>query len=540
MAKAAARSAEERSEKRRTSLTTQASTRRAKAPLIGWKKASAMDAPVVIAGGGPVGLSLGLGLSHCGVRSLILERDEFVTRESRALVIWPRTLELLQGWGAFEALCDAGTWRSAFEISAAGAGDRLVRVDFSNVADMLGPCGALLIPQSETERVLRRLVSESRHCELVAGCNVTAIEQDEHGVTVTAAGPDGKTESFQSRYAVGCDGAHSVVRHALGLTLEGVTYPARAMLSDEIVSGPAWTPPSPRFSLQHPAFALGIEYAPNHWRVVSLVPPDLDDESALSPQSHVARLARLLGEEVRAETVWRSLFRIHRRHAQRFVVGSVALAGDAAHLNSPAGGQGMNAGIQDAGNLAWKLAYALSGDADAVALLASYDIERREMITGGVERFTDVLTRFGMSGVKILGALPIRLLGRALREPGMQRKACRAIGMLGGRYTKSPLIDTRHPLAGRRVDDLMLSNGARINHERAGGAALVLVGTVDLPTLDAPIIRIAQAPKHWHLKSTAALVVRPDGCVAAVVEKPTPQRVITAWKKAFATPMSSA
>jgi 2-polyprenyl-6-methoxyphenol hydroxylase-like FAD-dependent oxidoreductase len=492
-----------------------------------------MDAPIVIVGGGPVGLSLGLGLARYGVRSLILERNASPTQESRALVIWPRTAELLADWNAFEPLREAGTWRRVFEISVAHGGDRLVQVDFANVADVLALTGALLLPQSETERILRSLVAQSGLCELRTGYNATGLEQDAGGVTVTAS--DGTaTHAFRAQYAVGCDGAHGVVRHALGLTLEGVTYRTRAVLSDEIVRGPAWTPPSPRFSVAANAMALGIEYAPNRWRVISLLPADTPDAAALDATAHAARLACLFGDETPSETIWSSLFHIHRRHAQHFAIGRVALAGDAAHLNSPAGGQGMNAGIQDAGNLAWKLAYIVSGKSDATTLLTSYDVERREMITGGVEKFTDAITHFGITGVRWFGATPVRALGRLLRGPGMQRKACRAIGMLGGRYTKSALIDTHHPLAGRRLDDLVLENGSRLHDARVGDAALVVVGETALPQLDVPVIRLPTSPKHWHLKESAVLVVRPDGCVAAVVEKPTPERIAVAWRRSFA------
>ncbi len=505
----------------------------AKAPLREARNGTTVDAPVIIVGGGPVGLCLGLGLAHHGVDSLVLERDAKPAPESRALVIWPRSAELLADWNAFEPLREAGTWRSCFEIWSAQDRTRLVAIDFSNVADVLAWTGALLLPQNQTETVLRALVRASGRCELRTGYDVTAVEQDADGVTVTAtAGPG--TQRLRGAYAVGCDGAHGLVRHALGLRLEGVTYRTRAVLSDEIVRGTAWTPPSPRVSFAKHAFALGIEYAPNHWRVISLVPAGVDDASAIEPAAHAQRLQRLLGEDVTTERVWSSLFHIHRRHAQHFVVGRVALAGDAAHLNSPAGGQGMNSGIHDAANLAWKLAFAVRGRGDASTLLTSYEVERREMITGGVERFTDALTRFGMTGSRWFGSAPFRLIGRVLREPGMQRKACRAVGMLSGRYAKSPLVDTRHPLAGRRIDDLVLSNGSRINHEREGEAALLIVGDAPALEVGARVIHLDRAPKHWHIKGSAALVVRPDGCVACVVERPTQERISAAWRRAFA------
>lgn len=495
-----------------------------------------MNAQVIIVGGGPVGLSLALGLAHHGVRSITLEREPEPTMESRALVIWPRSLEVLADWGAFEPLRAAGTWRSKFEMWYAQTGEPLLQADFSTLSDVLAWTGALLLPQSDTERVFRQLVAANALCELQAGYEATALEQDSDGVIVTADGPSG-SEQFRAPYAVGCDGAHGIVRHALGMTLEGATYRARAVLSDVTATGTPWTPPSPRVSFMNGTFTLGIEYAPSRWRIVSLVPEGASDEQALDSQALALRLERLFGEKRPWTVTWSSLFRIHRRHAQCFFEARVAIAGDAAHLNSPAGGQGMNAGIQDAANLAWKLAYALDRRCDAPTLLESYNQERHEMIMGNVERFTDSITRYGMPAIRRFGPLPLRLVRRWLRGPGMQRKLCRAIGMLGGRYTKSPVIDSRHPLAGRRVDDLILADGVRINQRRGGKAALLAVGalaTATIPPLGANVLQIDAAPRHWLVKPPTVLVIRPDGCVAAVVEKPTKERVTAAWQKAFA------
>jgi hypothetical protein len=117
----------------------------------------------------------------------------------------------------------------------------------------------------------------------------------------------------------------------------------------------------------------------------------------------------------------------------------------------------------------------------------------------------------------------------------MQRKLCRAFGMLGGRYARSPIVDPIHPLAGRRLDDLAVSGGVRIHALRKGRIALVRVGTVDDAAVEAlPAIDIAQAPKRWCVKPPAVLIVRPDGVVASVVEKPSEQKIKDAWERAFA------
>ena len=302
------------------------------------------------------------------------------------------------------------------------------------------------------------------------------------------------------------------------------------MLSDERIDLDFDAQVRLRARLDEPSIRAAISFAPNMWRVIASVGKDVSDDAALSPVPHQERLREVFGENVQATTLWSSLFKIHRRHAQRFIVGRVALAGDAAHLNSPAGGQGMNAGIQDAANLAWKIALALKGLGDGTSLFESYGVERREMVTDTIERYTDRLTRVGIGFPPRARQLVIRAVSRAVRGHGMQCKVCRAMSMLSGRYTHSPIVDSRHPLAGRRIDDLALANGVRINELRAGEAALVVAGDY---TLYLPHISVPVPPKRWHVKPPVVLIVRPDGCVASVIEKPTQKKIEAAWNKAF-------
>jgi hypothetical protein len=301
------------------------------------------------------------------------------------------------------------------------------------------------------------------------------------------------------------------------------------VLSDEIVDDEIAEDISILMRLDLPGARVAIRFGERLWRVIASVPKEIGDEDALGPLAHRRRVQELFGD-AQATTQWSSLFKIHRRHAQRFLVDRVALAGDAAHLNSPAGGQGMNAGIQDAANLAWKLACALRTDACAKTLLESYDVERRGMVTDTVERFTDRVTRLGIGLPSRARGFMVRAFSRAVRGYGMQRKICRAIGMLNGRYTNSPIIDSRHPIAGRRVDDLRLADGSRINHKRGGEAILIVAGDLSLGLAH---LQIQTPPKRWHIKTPMVLIVRPDGCVAAVVEKPTRECIEQAWQRAF-------
>ena len=489
-----------------------------------------MDAPVIIVGAGPVGLSLALGLARYRVRSILFERNAEPVPESRALIIWPRTLEIMRDWGAYDALRAEGTFLTRFKMVNAATGRQLICVDFRNVEDIVEDPGILVLPQSDTERILRDLVNQNPYCELRTGAEVTAIEQQTQYVDAKVKDANGET-TVRGTYLIGCDGAHGLVRHAMGLTLEGVTYDARVLLSDEIVDRDIRDDETMRVFLDQPGFVGGVRFGPRAWRMMTLIGKDADDATAMGSASHDERLHKVFGCRMTSRTTWTSIFKIHRRHAQRFVIGRVALAGDAAHVNSPAGGQGMNSGIHDAANLAWKLSYILNGAGDCASLFESYDIERREMVTDTIERYTDRLTRMGLTFPPRARAIALRLFSRAMRGVGMQRKVCRALGMLSGRYTKSPIVDTRHPLAGKRIPDLLLPDGERINRLRNGNPAVVLAGDADMEGL--PVIRIPAAPKRWHVKLPVALIVRPDGCVAAVVEKPTRANIETAWNRAF-------
>jgi 2-polyprenyl-6-methoxyphenol hydroxylase-like FAD-dependent oxidoreductase len=444
------------------------------------------------------------------------------------MVVWPRTQELLRDWHALDALRSAGIWTTSIRAISARTELPLISVDFTTLSEVFDDPGALLIPQNRTESVLREVVRRSPLCELRTGVEVTGVRQDADSVEVTYAQP-GSAQTIRGHYAVGCDGARGVVRGAVGMTLEGITYDSRIVLSDELLETEMPADGTIRVRFDMPGIRVAIRFAPRTWRVIASVGGDAGDDAAMSDASHEQRLRDLFGD-AKSTTIWKSLFKIHRRHAQRFVVGRVALAGDAAHLNSPAGGQGMNAGIHDAANLAWKLAYALEGNGNATSLLASYDAERREMVTDTIERYTDRLTRAALGFSPRTKQFAIRAVSRAVRMQGLQCKIARGVGMLTGRYSHSPIVDARHPLAGRRIDDVRLPDGTRLNARRRGEAALVIAGDFDPGVRH---IALPVPPKRWHVKPPVVLIVRPDGCVASVIEKPTLERIQSAWNKAF-------
>ena len=486
---------------------------------------------MIVVGGGPIGLSLALGLARRGVASIVLEKRREVCDEPGAVVLWARTLELVADWGLADALCDAGTFASALTVTDAASRKRLLRLDFGVVDDVVARAGALILEQPLLERILRQRLASTGACDLRFGWEAKRLAQDDGGVDVVAF--DGATErALRASFLAGCDGTESFVRKACGIGVEGVAYGTRAVVADDLIEGPAGAVAEIVFVQNAPAPVAAFRYAPQRWRIVAGVSRDVTDAEALSDEAHRARVAALLGESARVETSARRLCALSRRRAQRFVDGRVALAGDAAHAFSPIGGEGVNAGVGDAANLAWKLAYAVEGRSRTASLLESYDAERRGFLNDSVDRANDQIAKF-VAGTGPWGRrVAIAFARRALRGRGMQRKAARGAGMLSGRYAKSPLIDARHPLAGRRIDDLRLAGGARLAQLRDGGAALVAVGKGAHCEIT-PIV-VSRPPKRWCIKRSAMLVVRPDGVVAAVVEKPTPAKIDAAWKLAFA------
>jgi len=492
---------------------------------------AANDAPVLIAGGGPVGFCLALGLAHHGVRSILLDKEVPPSTQTRAIGVWARTIEILRDWGAGDALCAAGTYYTAASIHDARDGHPLFSIDFTTLSDVFDNPGALIVAQYETERVLRERVAATGMCETLAGWEATAMEQDERGVRVTAR-RDGQERVLRVAYAAGCDGETGVTRRCLGIALDATAYGYRAVVSDERVDDDDPSAPLVRLSTEYPGFLIAIRFAPKTWRVIASVDAGVDEAAALDDAAHRERLQTVFGRKIDGQTLSKSLYDVYRRRARSFVAGRIALAGDAAHQVSPAGGEGLNTGLQDVANLAWKLAYAVQERGDARELLDSYGAERSQIVADIVDASYDKLVKFTMQTPVWIKKMGLTGLARMLRERGIQRKSCRNAGMLNGRYNASRLIDSSHPLAGRRIDDLVLPNGSRINRARAGKATLIAVGKIDLEGLAA--LRLPVPPKRWVVKPPVVLVVRPDGIVAAVVEKPTRAKVQAAWAKAFA------
>ncbi len=345
----------------------------------------------LVVGAGPVGLTLASHLHHHGIACRIIDRAPAPTDKSKALVLWGRSLEMLDDLGIVEHFLRSGMYLHASHLY--GGGRSIVRIPFS-VEGTEYP-RPLMIAQSETERLLgdylqRIGITVERRVELIS-----FTDQGNH-VVANLRHADGRDEQITCDWLLGCDGAHSTVRHTLGMEFSGEADPNDFVLADCRVEGPIPLDELSIFWHQKGILAF-FPFAAGRCRIVADMgtaktkghPPDpsLSDVQAIVDERGPAGL-RL------SEPHWLAGFRIHERKVSDYRRGRVFLAGDAAHIHSPAGGQGMNTGMQDAWNLAWKLALVHKGLARS-SLLDSYSIERSavgEMVLRNATRLTKVAT----------------------------------------------------------------------------------------------------------------------------------------------------
>ena len=525
--------------------------------------AEGVSAPVVVAGAGPVGLALAVGLAHHGVRSVVLEESPALSEHSKAPGILPRTLEILGGWGLLERFVDRGSFLRQIRAWTPKRDEPLFTVDLAPLESITAPAGILILPQNRTEELLYAAARASGLADVRFGHRVTGFVEDAAGVTVSSVTTGAGRADVRGAFLVGCDGPHSVVRETLGFSLEGKTYPARLLLADVRVGEPRNSLHWPRLSARSRSAFGGIRIERDLWRLIATLDKNTTDDHATSAPFVATLVETLLGEGP-FELVWASTFRIHCRTSPHFRRSRVLLAGDAAHINSPAGGQGMNSGIQDAHNLSWKLARALAGG-NVEALLASYEAERRPAILTNVDRYTDLLTRGVLLAPQVLRLGVLGLARLALRVPPMTSRTLRRAGMLDTRYEESPLISGRGELPGTRAPNARLArDGVPLRlHDLVtrGDAALLLFDDGRLPGWDVHnlvrrlqgvegirVVRVASSTSAamsgdfvdvdgtvWselRLRPGTAALVRPDAHIGWIAERPTADELVSGVSRA--------
>jgi 2-polyprenyl-6-methoxyphenol hydroxylase-like FAD-dependent oxidoreductase len=455
--------------------------------------AAGFDTDVLIVGAGPTGLTLARELHSLGVAAQIVDCAPDAVHESRALAIQARTLEVLARNGLADDLVSAGNPSASLVLHRRGdrpGRSRTVPLFDDAIGDTRFPF-LLFLSQAATERVLvDRLASAG--AGIRRGLTLTGLDQDDTGVTATLTSPGVPDRIVRARYLVGCDGAHSATRHLAGIGFSGRAFPHRFLLADLEADGPEPGRVHVYLSRSGPLFLFPLIH-PASWRLLAMLPPAART-GAVTLRLAQAAVRRHTRDPIELhDPVWLTDFTISSRLADTFQHGRVFLAGDAAHIHSPAGAQGMNTGIQDAVNLGWKLALVCRGAASP-ALLGSYTGERRPVartVLATTNRAFSVATAQTPLLRDLRANLGVPIAALALRSRVVRRAGFRVISELGIHYRRGPLSTEGQPRPayGPRPGDRFPQPGLRLpGFPRVGG-----------PTPRPPVFRmlLCGPAAHW-------------------------------------------
>lgn len=350
------------------------------------------ETDVLIVGAGPTGLALACQLISYGVDFTIIDKKETTTPYSKAIGVQARTLEIYEQIGLADKLIALGAIAKKARMIVGGK----VRgeAEFSKIGAGMSPYPfVLIVEQGKHETLLHEFI-RLHGKDVEWRTELENFSRDEAGVTANIKRPDGTRETLQAKYLVACDGAKSLVRHSLGLTFQGSTFERMFYVADVEIDWDYSHDAGQAFLLKNNLLAFFPMVGEKHWRIVGTFPEEFaKDEGDVLYEEIEEQIKRDAELEIDITKVhWFSTYKVHTRHVDKFSVGRVFLAGDSAHIHSPAGAQGMNTGIQDGYNLAWKLAWVLKGRSSS-ELLNTYNEERLPnavALTKTTDRFFDL------------------------------------------------------------------------------------------------------------------------------------------------------
>ena len=487
---------------------------------------SIRDTEVFVVGAGPTGLVLALWLTRLGVRVRIVDKTEGPGTTSRALAVQARTLELYRQIGLADAVVAGGRPMHAINLWAAGR-----PVAHAALGDMGGAISrfpyALIFPQDEHERLLiDRLAQTGVHVERET--ELVGFEEEPGRVLIRLKRADGATETCEAVYLAGCDGAHSTVREAMGVGFPGGTYNHLFYVADVEARGPAMNGELHAALDTSDFLAVFPLKEDGRARLIGTVRTDVEHQHEKLSWKDVSRRV-IEWMRIDVERVnWFSTYRVHHRVADRFRKGRTFLLGDAAHIHSPVGGQGMNTGIGDAVNLAWKLAAVVNGRADH-SLLDSYEPERiafaRRLVSTTDRAFTGITSDGTIARHIRLDVVPF-VIPMIFSFAATRRFMFRTISQTAVNYRGSPLSDGRAGSVhgGDRLPWVAVNSSAVDNFTPLTSLDWqVHVYGSATPEIQA-VCNERMLPLHvfpWHLEMgrvglqrDAVYLVRPDGYVA--------------------------
>lgn len=498
-----------------------------------------MDTDVLIVGAGPTGLMLANQLARRGVRHVIIDRNAAPSVASKALATQSRTLEIYSHLDLAQRAIELGQHATGGNVWANGK--RVARIALSDSGQGVTPYPyVLIIGQDDNERILGENL-RALGGSIQWSTELLTLNQRADSVVASFKPPDGGTRTITAAYVAGCDGARSVVRESCGITFPGAPYEHVFFVADAEMTG-TMVPSEVNVYLFRDGFHLLFPMrGENHWRIAGILPPALRNQPDLRFEAVIPTLRNdaSSGFNIKSCT-WFSTYRIHHRAASRFRDRRCFLCGDAAHVHSPVGGQGMNTGLQDAYNLAWKLALVVQQRSGA-QLLDSYEAERipvaRALLNGTDRAFRLVVNTSWLAGLfrtKVLA----RVAAFAVNRPAAQRIGFRTVSQTGIRYPHSflskstgalppnaPQAGDRFPwlrlklAAGGPVDDLFQKLSDKQFH-------LVLFGQSapsDAPSDFGDLLQVHAIPTdpgndtelaRVHIAQPSFYLVRPDGYIA--------------------------
>lgn len=482
-----------------------------------------MKKSVVIVGAGPTGLTLALALANYGIDFTLIDSKAAISPLSKALGIQARTLELLEDLGVVAPFLEQG--KANGKINLLVSGKKRSTIDLSTIGEGLSAYPYMLtLPQNQTEEILYQEVQRLGH-SINWSTELVDFEQNSKGVVVQVNDKKGATQTITADYLIGCDGARSTVRQQLGLSFDGGTDSRYFYVIDTQVIWEGVEDSADMYNcLSRNSFVAFIRMpGTDRFRIIGIMPKKFDspDQTTQADILQQIKIDSQLDIKL-TNTSWHAVYKVHTRKADTFQKGRCFIAGDAAHVHTPAGGQGMNTGIQDAYNLAWKLQLVLKGQASE-HLLATYNEEREEnarRLLAGTDRAFNVqsgdgvLTRF----IRLHVFPPIAnfLFSNKL----FKKKIFPIFSQININYPESALtLSSQHGQvkAGDRLPYFELSKGENIYTLLKGGQFHLLAAQQPDMVLPSYVhwVSFEEFPKELFGSTKDLLVlVRPDNYVA--------------------------